>query len=60
MSRCITADFRFPRVPKDSETPIHCFRIPDDLWEEILREADDRGETATDVVLRAIRKALRD
>jgi hypothetical protein len=34
-------------------------RFPDELWEEILRIADDRGETATDVVLRACGQYVR-
>lgn len=41
-------------------TPNRSVRIPVELWEEILRAADDLGETATDVVIRALKRYLRD
>lgn len=34
-------------------------RIPDEIWEEALRIAHDRGETVTDVVIRALRRYIR-
>jgi predicted DNA-binding protein len=46
-------------VPNQPATQGHSIRIPDELWEQILRIAKDRGETATDVILRAIRQHVR-
>jgi hypothetical protein len=34
-------------------------RIPDDLWDAARRRADDRGETISDVVRRALAVYLR-
>lgn len=41
-------------------TPNRTVRVPDDLWEAVKRKAADRGETVTDVILRALRRYLRD
>lgn len=46
-------------MPNQPATPVRCFRIPDDLWEEVLRVCDDRAETATDLVIRALRREVR-
>jgi predicted DNA binding CopG/RHH family protein len=35
-------------------------RVPDDLWQAVKQKAADRGETVTDVILRALRAYLRD
>lgn len=34
--------------------------MPDDVWEAAQRIAADRGETVTDVVLRALRRYVRE
>lgn len=47
-------------MPNQPATPVRCFRIPDEVWEAIQRRAADDGETATDVVLKALRRYLRD
>jgi len=47
------------RVPNQPSTQNRSFRIPDDLWSEVLRIAADRDETATDVVIRALRQYVR-
>lgn len=47
-------------MPNQPATQVRGFRIPDDLWEEILKVANDRGETATEVVLRALRRYVRE
>lgn len=47
-------------VPNQPATQVRGFRIPDELWEEVRRLAEERGETATDVVLRALRRYVRD
>lgn len=48
------------RVPNMPATPNRTVRVPDDLWEAVKRKAADRGETVTDVILRALRRYLRD
>jgi predicted DNA-binding protein len=47
-------------VPNQPATPTHSIRVPDELWEAIKRLAEARGETATDVVLDALRRYLRE
>jgi len=47
-------------VPNQPRTPGHTFRIPDDLWDALRERADERGETVTAVVLRALRAYLRE
>lgn len=49
----------FGPVPNQPATPNRSIRIPEDLWDEVLRRADDLGETATEVVIRALRAYLR-
>lgn len=44
-----------PNVPG---TPVRTVRIPDDLWTALRIRADERGETVTAVVLRALRLYL--
>lgn len=34
--------------------------MPDEVWEALRQRADERGETVTDVVLRALRRYLRE
>lgn len=46
--------------PNQPRTPRRSVRIPDDLWDALRRAADDRGETVTDVVLRALRRYVRE
>lgn len=45
-----------PRVPNKPATPKRGVRIPDDLWEAVKRVAADRGETVTDVIIRALKR----
>lgn len=47
-------------VPNQPATPGRSIRIPDELWEALRARADERGETVTDVILRAIRTHLRE
>lgn len=49
-----------PGVPNQPATPNRTVRVPDELWEAVQRKAADRGETVTDVVLRAFKRYLRD
>jgi len=46
-------------VPNQPATQNRSIRIPDDLWDAVLRIAEDRAETATDVVVRALRRYVR-
>jgi muconolactone delta-isomerase len=47
------------RVPNQPATQVRGFRLPDDLWEEIKRVSADRGETATDLAIRALWREVR-
>jgi hypothetical protein len=47
-------------VPNQPATPKHGVRVPDELWRAALRVAHDRGETLTDVIVRALRRYVRD
>ncbi len=47
-------------MPNQPLTPKHGVRVPDDLWLAVKKKANDRGETITDVVLRALRRYLRE
>lgn len=49
-----------PGVPNQPKTPKHGVRVPDDLWQAVKVKAKQRGETITDVVLRALIRYLRD
>lgn len=45
--------------PNQPRTPGHTIRIPDEIWNALRERADERGETMTAVVLRALRLYLR-
>lgn len=47
-------------MPNQPATPNRTIRIPDEVWEALRARADERGETITDVVLRALRAYLRE
>ncbi len=49
-----------PAVPNQPATPNRTVRIPDELWEAVKKKASDRGETITDVVIRALKRYVRD
>lgn len=53
---------RMPSVPPPNQpaTPVRTVRVPDEVWEALRQRADERGETVTDVVLRALRRYLRE
>lgn len=48
-----------PGVPNQPATPTRSVRVPDELWQAALRVAHDRGETVTDVILRALERYVR-
>lgn len=41
---------------KDTHTPPRSFRAPDEEWDKAAARAEDRGETVTDVLRRALRE----
>lgn len=41
---------------KESHTPPRSVRVPTALWDAVKTEADLRGESVTDVILRALRR----
>jgi hypothetical protein len=47
-------------VPNKPATPGRSIRVPDELWDALRARADERGETVTAVVLRALRAYLRE
>lgn len=47
-------------MPNKPRTPKHGVRIPDELWQAVKIRAKERGETITDVILRALKRYLRD
>lgn len=47
-------------MPNKPATPHRTVRVPDDLWQAVKRKAADRGETVTDVILRALKRYLRE
>lgn len=49
-----------PWVPNQPATPNRTVRVPDDLWEAAKVKAHDRGETVTDVVIRALTRYVRE
>ena len=40
-------------------TPPRSVRIPNDLWEAARAEAERRGETITDAIVRALKRYVR-
>lgn len=48
------------RVPNQPSTPKHGIRVPDELWQAVKEKAHQRGETITDVIIRALERYLRD
>lgn len=48
------------RVPNRPKTPKRGVRVPDDLWQAVKVKAKQRGETVTDVIIRALKRYLRD
>lgn len=47
-------------MPNQPRTPNRTVRVPGELWEAVKRKAADNGETVTDVIIRALKRYLRD
>lgn len=57
----VTVTSSLRQVPQHrGQTPIRSVRIPDEIWEAVKRKAADRGESITDVILRALKRYLRE
>lgn len=46
--------------PNQPATPHRTVRVSDELWQAAQRVAADRGETVTDVIIRALTRYVRD
>ena len=46
-------------VPNKPATQVRGFRLPEDLWNEIVRVASDNGETYTELAIRALWREVR-
>ena len=49
-----------PSVPNQPATPNRTIRVPDEVWEAARRKAQDRGETITAVIIRALIRYARE
>lgn len=46
-------------MPNQPKTPVRGVRVPDALWDAAKERAAQRGESVTDVVIRALTKYVR-
>lgn len=46
-------------MPNQPATQVRGFRLPDDLWQAIVEVSNDRGETYTELVIRALWREVR-
>ncbi|GAS98919.1 Gp65 [Mycolicibacterium canariasense] len=46
-------------MPNQPRTPLRSFRIPDDLYEAAQQKAEEKGETVSDVVRRALERYVK-
>lgn len=46
-------------MPNQPKTPARSVRVPEDLWQAAQRRAKEKGETVSDVILRALRRYVR-
>lgn len=44
---------------KDTHTPPRSIRVPDELWQKAKVEAERRGETVTDAIVRMLTRYVR-
>lgn len=51
---------RIRRVPNQPKTPNRTIRVPTDLWDAVKVKAKERGETVTEVIIKALQRYLRD
>lgn len=60
LRRCLCTLRKRADVPNSPKTPNRTIRVPDELWRAVQRKAAERGETVTDVIIRALKLYLRD
>ncbi|MCV7434794.1 YlcI/YnfO family protein [Mycolicibacterium bacteremicum] len=48
-----------PRVPNQPRTPLRSFRIPDELYAAAQAKAEEKGESVSDVVRRALERYVK-
>lgn len=46
-------------MPNQPRTPARSVRIPDELWRAALHKAEERGESVSDVLRRALERYVR-
>lgn len=46
-------------MPNQPKTPARSVRVPDALWLAAKQKADERGETVTDAIVRALKSYVR-
>lgn len=46
-------------MPNQPKTPMHSFRVDDDLWRAAQAAAEVNGETVTDVLKRSLQSYVR-
>ena len=47
------------RVPNKPKTPLHSFRVSDELWEAAKKRAEERGETLADALRAFLKRYVR-
>lgn len=47
------------RVPNQPKTPLHSFRVDDELWEAAKNRAEERGENLSDALRKFLRRYVR-
>lgn len=46
-------------MPQPPKKPVHSFRVEDDLWNEAVRVATERGESLSDVLRKALTRYVK-
>ncbi len=44
------------KVPNQEKTPRRTVRVPDEVWQAAQAKAEERGETLSDVIRRALER----
>lgn len=47
-----------PNAPRPDNKP-HMIRVPDDLWEQVVARAEERGESVSEAVRRMLARYVR-
>ena len=47
------------RVPNKPKTPMRSLRVADDLWEAAQAKAQERGESVSDVIRKALERYVK-